>query len=148
MRINWGAGLVIAMVLFIGFILFFVVQIMTDPQHDYDLVTEDYYSREMVYQEELDAESNSHALANNIVSRRTDDGWVFVFPEEIDGSKVSGKVILYRPSDKKLDYELPLTLTENEFMIPNDNLVAGRWNATVIWDYEGKQYRYTRKFNY
>lgn len=148
MRINWGTGLVIAMILFIGFILFFVVQIVTDSKHDYDLVTEDYYSRELVYQDELDAEKNSNSLKNNIASKRTDDGWVFVFPEEVEGSKVSGKVIMYRPSDKNLDFELPLEMQGNEFLIPNNKIVSGRWNATIIWDYEGKQYRYTRKFNF
>lgn len=148
MKINWGTGLVIGMVLFISFILYFVIQIMTDEQHDYDLVTEDYYSREMVYQEELDAESNSFQLKNNIKGKRTSEGWVLTFPEEFDVSKISGTVSMYRPSNKKLDFDLPIELHGNQFVIPDSKLVSGRWNTIVNWKYEGKSFRFTDRIVY
>ena len=72
MKINWGTGLVIGMVLFIGFIMYFVIQIMTDKELDYDLVVEEYYKREMVYQQELDAEKNSFSLTSNVKKQMKD----------------------------------------------------------------------------
>lgn len=148
MKINWGTGLVIGMVLFISFILYFVVQIMTDDKHDYDLVVDDYYSREMVYQDELDAESNSHSLEKNIVGKRTESGWLLTFPEDFDGAKISGTVSMYRPSNKKLDFDLPLEMNGNQFLIPGTRMVTGRWNTIVTWKYEGKTYRFTDKITY
>ena len=51
MKINWGTGLVIGMVLFIAFIMFMVITMMTDKKYSHDLVTEDYYQKEIVYQQ-------------------------------------------------------------------------------------------------
>lgn len=148
MKINWGTGLVIGMVLFISFILYFVIQIMTNDKHDFELVTEDYFSREMVYQDELDAESNSLSLKNNIVGKRTENGWLLTFPEDFDGSKISGIVSMYRPSNKKLDFDLLIELNENQFLIPDSKMVAGRWNTIVTWEYNGKSFRFTDKITY
>lgn len=148
MKINWGTGLVIGMALFISFILYFVIRIMTEEQHDYDLVIDDYYSREMVYQEELDAEKNSLNLVSNIKGRKTSEGWLLKFPEEFDGSKITGNVVMYRPSNKKLDFQMPIELTGSEFLIPDSKLVEGRWNTIVTWNYEGKQYRFNQKITY
>ncbi len=39
MKINWGWGLAIGMVLFVAFIMYFVIKISTDKKYDYDLVT-------------------------------------------------------------------------------------------------------------
>lgn len=124
MKINWGTGLVIGMVLFMSFILYFVIQIMTNDKHDFELVTEDYYSREMVYQDELDAESNSSALKKNIVGKRTEKGWLLSFPEDMEASKITGTVSMYRPSNKKLDFDMAIQLDGNQFLIPDSSLVS------------------------
>ena len=50
MKWNWGTGLVVAMALFIGFILYMVITMSTDKKFSFDLVTEEYYAKEMVYQ--------------------------------------------------------------------------------------------------
>ncbi len=148
MKINWGTGLVIGMVLFIAFIMFFVVQIMTDKQYDYDLVTEDYYQKELVYQKELDATENNNSLAVNISGGRSASGWELTFPEEVDGSPISGKVLMYRPSNKKLDFELPIALDQRKMTIPDARLVPGRWNVIVSWNYQGEDYLYKDEIVY
>ncbi len=148
MKINWGTGLVIGMVLFIGFIMFFVIQIMTDKKYDYDLVTEDYYQKEMVYQKELDARENSNSLAANISGKKTAEGWMLTFPEGLEYSEISGTVSLYRPSNKKLDFELPVALTDATFLVPNIRLVQGRWNTIVNWTYKGETYLFKEEIVY
>ena len=49
-KINWGTGIVIAFVLFISFILYFVIKTSTDTTYEYDLVAKDYYKDELEYQ--------------------------------------------------------------------------------------------------
>lgn len=148
MKINWGTGLVIGMVLFIGFILFFVIKISTDKQYDYDLVTEEYYKKELVYQKEIDDRANSNSLTVNITGEKTDQGWMLTFPGNLDYSKITGTVFLYRPSNKKLDFQEPLKLSSNRLLIPDARLVAGRWNTIVQWCYEGKDYLYKKEIVY
>jgi nitrogen fixation protein FixH len=148
MKINWGTGLVIGMALFISFILYFVIKISTDKKYDYDLVTEQYYQKEMVFQKEFDAEENSNSLETNISGEKTAEGWMLTFPKNIDYTKVKGTVFLYRPSNKQLDFQLPLKLSSPNLLIPDKRLVAGRWNTIVQWSYEGEDYLYKKEIVY
>lgn len=148
MKINWGGGLVIGMVLFISFILYFVIQITTNKKYEFELVTEDYYSKEMVFQDELNANRNSYDLQKNISSKRTDKGLLLTFPEGFDYSQISGTVNLYRPSNKALDFEMPLKLDGSTFLIPDSKLADGIYNAIVVWSYKGKKYRYKNEVYY
>ena len=146
MKINWGTGLAIGMALFIGFIMFFVVQILTEKSQD--LVVEDYYEKAMMFQEEMDAEENANSLTTNIYGEKTNEGWLLTFPKDIDPSKISGSVFMYRPSNKDLDFEIPIKLTESKFLIPDEKMIAGRWNTIVNWKYEGKDYLFQEKIVY
>ncbi len=83
MKINWGTGLVIGMVLFMAFIMYFVIKISTEKKYDYDLVTEEYYKKEMVYQKEIDAEENSNSLSGSISGEKTEAAGCLTFPENL-----------------------------------------------------------------
>ena len=148
MKINWGTGLAIGLVLFIGFIMYFVIRISTEKKYDYDLVTEDYYQNEMVFQEELDAIGNSKALPQNITGQKTAKGWVLTFPDNLDYPQIEGELLLYRPSNKQLDFQLPLKLTGPTLVVPDERLVPGRWNTIVKWHYKGKDYLYKNEIVY
>lgn len=148
MKINWGGGLVIGMVLFIGFIMYFVIQIMTNKKYEYELVTEDYYSKEMIFQDQLYADRNSYLLEENIKHTQTSEGVVLTFPKNLNHSQISGMVSIYRPSNKDLDFEMPLHLDGSKFVVPGEKLVNGKYNFIVLWEYEGKSYRYKNDIYY
>ena len=145
MKINWGTGIVIAIIAFIGFILFLVTLMLSDENLDHELVTDDYYKKELVYQKEIDAEKNAQALTENITVSKTDEGILIVFPKNFDYSKIEGKVNLYRPSNKNLDFETPINLSSHQLLIPKNNLVEGRWDVSVNWKYDGVSYLYKDK---
>jgi len=148
MKINWGTGIVIGIGLFMAFILYFVFRISTEKKYDYDLVTEEYYQKEMVYQTEIDAYKNSNSLDGSISGEKTANGWMLTFPKNIDYLKIKGTVFLYRPSNKELDFQLSLELSGPNLLIPDERLVAGRWNTIVQWTYEGKDYLYKNEIIY
>ncbi len=148
MKINWGWGLAIGMVAFIAFIMYFVISMTTSKEFDHDLVTEDYYAKEMVYQQEIDAETNVRDLDQAMVSQKTEQGWIIVFPESLEFEKIKGTAYFYRPSNEKLDFEIPLELENDTLLIPADQWIEGRWNITVDWDYEGKPYLYKQTITY
>lgn len=148
MKINWGTGIVIGMVIFISFILFLVVNMLTDDKFNHDLVTEEYYQKELHYQEEIDAETNAFALEENIKDYRVKDGWVVEFPENLELSKISGDLNFYRPSNKKLDFTIPLDLKNRKIHISEDQLVGGRWNINIYWKYEDKDLLYKKEITY
>ncbi len=148
MKINWGTGIVIGMALFISFIMYLVINMLTDKKFDHDLVTEEYYQKELHYQEEIDAETNAFALDENISDRRVKDGWIVEFPENLELSKISGNLNFYRPSDAKLDFNIPLELTSHEIFIADKKLVEGRWNINIHWEYEEIPYLYKNEIVY
>jgi nitrogen fixation protein FixH len=148
MKWNWGTGIVIVMACFISFILYFVIRMSTEEAYSHDLVTEEYYAKEMVYQQEIDAETNTNNLKTKIGSTKDSNGWMLTFPNELDPTKINGKVFLYRPSNQKLDFEIPLELSSPDLLIPDKNLIDGRWNITIDWTYEGKSFMYKEEIVY
>ena len=148
MKWNWGTGLVIAMAAFMTFILYFVVKMSTTESFSHDLVTEDYYAKEMLYQNEIDAETNTNNLTEKFVSKKTENGWLLVFPKELEPSKINGKVFLYRPSNETLDFDFELKLTSSHLLIPDNKMLDGRWNITIDWTYDGKPFLYKKQIIY
>jgi nitrogen fixation protein FixH len=148
MKINWGTGIVIGLILFIGFILVMVFMMSTEKKYDYDLVTEEYYKEELRFQDEIDAENNTLLLSEKIRILREPEGLLLVFPKELEDDTILGTVFLYRPSNKRLDFEIPLELSKSQLLIPKDRLLDGRWNIIVRWKSDEKDYLFKEEIRY
>jgi len=122
------------------FILDFVFKVQSDSQYDHEMVTEEYYKKEMVFQAQLDKSQRAYDLKEKLTITTNIDGIVIGFPKSFDSSKIKGKVFLYRPSNQKLDFEIPISLSSSNLLIPKTNLVDGHWDITIDWEYEGKGY--------
>lgn len=148
MKFNWGTGIVLAFVGFISFIMYFVISMNFNKKYNHDLVTDDYYKVELAYQQDIDKQKNAKTLKENISYTKTSEGLHIVFPKNLDVTKITGKVFLYRPSNKQLDFETPISLSENYLLVPDKRLLDGRWNLTVDWQYNGTPYIYKASINY
>ncbi len=148
MKWNWGKSLVVGMLAFMSFILYMVITMSTDKKYSHDLVTESYYAKEMAYQTEIDAETNTNALKEKIQGKKTTEGWLLSFPSELHPAKITGKVFLYRPSNKQLDFDFPLVLSGSNLLIPDKQLIDGRWNITVEFEYDNTSYLYKKSIVY
>lgn len=148
MKINWGTGIVIGMISFMTFIMVLVITMMTHKEFDHDLVTEGYYEKDLVYQNEIDAETNSGRLSSEIILQKTKEGLEILFPGEVLGKEIRGRVELYRPSNKKLDFQLPIQLKDSTVLIPAERLIEGQWKVTVVWEMEGKEYLFKKQIEY
>ncbi|RZS99688.1 FixH family protein [Aquimarina brevivitae] len=140
MKINWGTGIVIAFVCFISFILFFVVRMNTEDKYSHDLVTDDYYKKELAFQDEINALKNANSLSTNVTLIEEKGALRILFPYNNNVDVISGYVDFYRPSDKKLDFKLPIRLSESAMVIPTKHLAAGRWDITISWQIEDEKF--------
>ena len=140
MKISWGTGIVIAFGLFMSFILFFVFRVQSDSKYDNELVVEEYYKQERSLEDKLSKEQNAALLEHQVQIATTGNAIEVIFPEGFDYTKITGKVSLYRPSNQKLDFEKPISLTGNRLLIPTIDLAGGRWDITIDWEYQGKGY--------
>ncbi len=140
MKINWGTGIVIAFGLFITFILYFVFKVQSDSQYDNELVVEEYYKQELKFENQMTKEQNAIDMTEKISISTSEEGINITFPSDLDLTKVTGKVSLYRPSNQKLDFEVPISLSGPHLLIPKSNLVGGRWDISLDWSYDGKDF--------
>lgn len=140
MKINWGTGIVIAFSLFITFILYFVFKVQSDSKYDNELVVEEYYKYDVHFQEEMKRVQDAYDLTEKPVFNTTPEGVRIVFPAVFIPKNLKGKLTLYRPSNKKLDFEIPISLSDATLFIPKSRLVGGYWDINMEWSYEGRSY--------
>ncbi|WP_343329241.1 FixH family protein [Polaribacter staleyi] len=148
MKFNWGTGIVIAIVAFMSFILFLVITMSTDNTYSYDLVTEKYYEQELGFQDEINAEKNAFELKERVLIERTNEGLKIAFPKEFSPEEIKGKVFLYRPSNKQLDFEIPISISNTYLLVPEKRLLDGRWNITIAFKYNNKEYLIKKEIEY
>ncbi|MFH4964098.1 FixH family protein [Gaetbulibacter sp. M235] len=148
MKFNWGTGIVLAFIGFISFIMYFVISMNFNKKYDHDLVTEDYYKMELSYQDDINKQNNANSLEENVSYTKTSEGLLIKFPQNFDPKKITGKVSLYRPSNKHLDFETPISLSETYLLVPDKRLLDGRWDISIDWQYDGKSYLYKKSLVY
>ncbi len=148
MKINWGKGIVIAIVSFIGFIMYFVISMSTGKKFSHDLVTEKYYEKELNYQQIIDATKNAKSLGEDIHVVKIKEGLQIQLPKIFENKIIEGKVFLYRPSNKQLDFEMPISITNNYLLVPEKRLLDGRWNITLSLRYNNKSYHFSKEIHY
>jgi len=149
MKINWGTGIVIGMVLFISFIMYFVITMLSSSEFDHDLVVEDYYKAELHYQQEIDAEENALALKEHIQLERNGSELKLKFPEHMNISEIEGSVNFYRTSNKELNFSIPFKkMEELGFIVPETQLIKGRWNIKISWLQNDKEFLFKKEILY
>lgn len=149
MKFNWGTGIVLAFIGFISFIMYFVITMFSSDRFKNDLVTEDYYGAELLYQNDINKLEKSKDFATAISYTRTNEGLKIVFPEGVDYKEITGQVFLYRPSNKQLDFETTIvSLSNSTLLIPDKRLVDGRWNIKIDWQYKGNSYLFKEPLIY
>ncbi len=147
-KINWGTGIVIAMISFMVFILSFVYKSVTVKKYQHELVSKDYYGDELHYQEEIDKLNKSGTLSSKIKLKNVEDGILILFPSEIEFQKVTGTITFKRMSNESLDFTKDIKLISHEMLIPDKQLVAGKWSIIIDWELGSDQYLFKESWFY
>jgi nitrogen fixation protein FixH len=105
-----------------------------------DLVSADYYEREVRYQQQLDSLNRSQAFSTQVVVT-FDPAQQAILITLPAARGATGRVHLYRPSDARLDRELPLALNDEGVQrLGAKELSGGLWKVRVNWTAQGKEY--------
>lgn len=123
---NWGKGIVIGMVTFMGFITFLVVGLMMNRV---DLESEDYYKREINYEQEITAQENANNLEVKIEISSNKEFVVVKVPE---GEFQEIELHLTRPNDKKMDKRFKIQGTKS-FLIDKKELEKGVYTVELSY---------------
>ena len=127
-RLNWGHKLVFFTVLFMLFISTMVFYMYN--QH-VELVEANYYEKGINYQSEIDKRIAIKGLDQAIKFDSVKNELVF---ETAMGGNITGVLKFYRPSDSKMDKQIPFTLNEEgRFAYNVSSLAKGPWKFTFEW---------------
>lgn len=139
----WPIAIIGALVVFGGLVITAVVIMFDSPQ---DMVTENYYEKELAYQSQIDKAAHTLNLKKQpqVLFDETGEQLILDFPVfEENISKVEGKVNFFRPSDESLDFNETLSLNEEgQFFIPLEKLAKGAWNIKIEWKEAGTEFFY------
>lgn len=132
---NWGKSITLVIIAFMTFILVLVFSFMSKTV---DLEYEDYYVREVSYQDRIEAESNGLKYKQTIVLRVAGDAVSLTIPA--DFPKVEkGEVHFYRPDNAKSDIRMPFS-NEKEQLFPLTLFKSGRYEMRLEWTSAGEEY--------
>lgn len=129
---NWGKGLMMAMIAFMAFIITLVVSLVS---HDVQLDTEDYYQLDLAYDGEMEAMNRASGLDQKVGLERNEDGYVVEVPSNQFITDVS--VFFNRPNDESQDFVIEVGDKRME-KIPMDKLQPGVYNIEFRYFSKGK----------
>jgi hypothetical protein len=134
----WGWGVAAVYTAFALSTLGFVALTM---RHKVDLVSKDYYAREVAYERQIQRERETLAVEDRVACFVTDGGRFIKLSFPVEQGRVRGTLTLYRPSDSALDREIKLDVdASGAQLIPAGALAKGRWRAKVQWQAEGREF--------
>jgi hypothetical protein len=128
---NWGKGIVIGMAAFMTFIIVLVVGLMMNRV---DLESEDYYKREINYQQEITAQENANKLESKIEIISNTEFLVVKVPE---GEFTKIEMHLSRPNDQKMDKLFKIEGTKS-FLINKKELEKGLYTVELSYMVDNK----------
>ena len=131
MKINWGTGILIFIIFFLIAIISFVIFTTT---HKINLVEEDYYPKELNYDDQIEKNTNTEALDEKISISLADSLIILGFPGFTEGKEVKGSILLYRPSDFEEDKLYSIELDSNlRQILPAKGLLSGKYIIKIDW---------------
>ncbi len=108
-----------------------------------DLVTADYYEREMVYQEQMERAQRGLALGGSarVFFDAQAQSIAIQLPRDQAATSPKGRIELYRPSEAGLDRTLPLNVgADGTQLVGASELKRGLWQVRVIWSVNGEEH--------
>lgn len=138
MQLSWGTKIAFLYSGFVGMILTLVGATFMRKN---ELVTDDYYQQETVFQHRLDAARAATALTEPLRITSNASAITLVFPQRFSGMAVSGTVRFYAPARATADREFPLEgLSDLRWTLERTQLAPVAYEVQVSWQAGGTDY--------
>lgn len=139
---NWGYKILAVYGLFIVGIMFMVFKSSSQKM---DLVTADYYGKELKYQEVIDQSQRTSELSEALRYEVKNGQLEVIFPKDFAGKKITGNVELYYPADEAKDLKKDFSLQDTMFTMPVGAASKGQYELHINWQADGKDYYFETK---
>ena len=102
-KFNWGWGLAI---FYSAFVVFMLIMVWQSTQMKTELVTADYYGKELKFQEQLDKMKRANGLSDSISWTVNSKQVLLSFPKEVKDKNVKAQILFYRPDNSNRDFSV------------------------------------------
>jgi hypothetical protein len=141
---SWGWKIAIGYSAFVVFILFMVFKA---TQENFELVTPDYYSQELAFQNQIDRSINARDSGEIINLSYKDNGLLVSYPGFTKYQIVKGTVSFFRPSNGELDRTFDWEMNqEGNMFIPGEKFQKGQYLFRAEWEADGKEFYLEKPF--
>jgi len=145
-KLHWGWSMVIVYAIFMTVFLFYFYRSFKELETN-EMVTEDYYQKELVYGEVLAKRQNADTMRVQVQIVQDTTGLRIIFPKYL--KNVEGTIVLYKPDNSKLDSETKIELNaDNEQVISKQKFIPGRWDVILDWKSNNTDYYKKEKMTF
>ena len=125
----------------IGFVCFMLFLVFSAFQQTFDLVTEDYYGKELKFQSQIEKQTNQQQVYDQISCSVSDNTLRIQFPKELSHHKITGDILFFRPSDAKMDILRSVSCTDSGVQeLPLNLFSKGLYRIQMDYAAGGKKY--------
>lgn len=139
---NWGYKIIAVYVVFVAGMLFLAFK---SSKQNIELVTEDYYAKELVYQQKIDETKRTALLSAPVNIKVINHELTINFPKDFAAKKITGDVTLYCPSDEKKDMLQKFIVTDSAVSIKVPDDYHGLRYVKINWGADSVNYYYEQK---
>ena len=138
LKLSWGTRIAI---LYIGFVLLIGLMMTLSMRQKIELVSDDYYDKELVFQSKIDEINNANALSEKISHSISDNSFSIQFPLQFKNHTVAGQILFFRPSDLSKDFKTKIQLDINSQQnIELNNFSKGMYKMQISWNVNDTPY--------
>jgi hypothetical protein len=139
---NWGYKILVVYGIFVAGILFMVFRSSGEKT---DLVTTDYYAKELKYQDKIDEMNRVSALSEELRYEIKDNQLMLYFPKDFAGQKITGTAELYCPSDEDKDVKKDFSVQDAAAQMTIKAANKGQHELHISWQVNGVTYYFEKK---
>ena len=136
----WPLGIILTLVVFFAGTVGLVVMACSQRV---DLVSPDYYERELKFQGQIDQVERTHRAASQASVAYDAPGKCITvsLPADQAGHEISGRIELYRPSASGMDRAVKLAPdVKGVQRLDAAGLAPGLWKVRVSWTFDRQDY--------
>lgn len=137
MKISWGWKIGL---LYSCFVVLMVVLVVASSRQHFDLVSKDYYEKEIAYQDVIDAGKNQSGLSRPLSIHANENTVTIEFPEEFRAKVLSGEIKFYAPVNAEWDRSFKINAENNSMVISRSDLKNTRYTVKISCTIDGKNY--------
>jgi len=136
---RWAVGIII---LYVTFVVAVITMVVFMNSTNFDLVVEDYYEKDINYQQHIDKVKRTSDDKMDIIISYNENKLVLKFSDNLNYSTCKGEVFFYYPAFKKDDFKVKMNVDSLGKQIINisGNVKKGNWLVKIDWIYQGKSY--------